>query len=157
MSERVSSLFQPVAMEFLRRVQSVTLREKVRSCVIRKPLKVEEAYFFQTERSLHLPRMSRWDRRGISCCGDSCVAASPPWCLYRITWIAATTARDSWRLYFTASVERAFLMLSLLCVLDTALSFECWMDRNVAACYYVYLMLLLVSAVSSHSFVLIKA
>jgi len=31
------------------------------------------------------------------------------------------------------------------------------MDRNVAACYYVYLMLLLVSAVSSHSFVLIKA
>jgi len=40
MSERVSSLFQPVAMEFLRRVQSVILREKGRSCVIRKPLKV---------------------------------------------------------------------------------------------------------------------
>jgi len=53
------------------------------------------------------------------------------WCLaltlfLRGTLIAAMTARGSWRLYFTASVERAFLMLSLLCVLDTALSFCRW-------------------------------
>ena len=43
----------------------------------------------------------------------------------RGTLIAATGARGSWRLYFTASVERAFL-LSLLRVIDTALCFCRW-------------------------------
>ena len=43
----------------------------------------------------------------------------------RGTLIAATTAQGSWRSYFTASVERAFL-LSLLRVLYTALCFCRW-------------------------------
>jgi len=47
----------------------------------------------------------------------------------RGTLIAATTARGSLRLYFTASVERAFLLLSLLCVLDTGLCFCRWRLR----------------------------
>jgi len=37
--------------------------------------------------------------------------------------IAAKTARGSWRLYFTARVEQAFLFLLMLPVFDAALCF----------------------------------
>jgi len=40
--------------------------------------------------------------------------------------IAATTAWGSWPLNFTASVERAFFLLSLLRVLDAALCLCRW-------------------------------
>jgi len=46
--------------------------------------------------------------------------------IYRGTLIAATTAWGSWPSYYTASVVRAFLLLSLLRVLDAALCLCKW-------------------------------
>jgi len=46
--------------------------------------------------------------------------------IYGGTLIAATTAWGSWPLNFTASVERAFFLLSLLRVLDAALCLCRW-------------------------------
>jgi len=49
MTKRTSSQVQAAEMEFLRRVHGVTLRDKVRSCEIRKTLNVEP--FLPVERS----------------------------------------------------------------------------------------------------------
>ena len=62
----------------------------------------------------------------IETCGDSCVAVSPPSCLYHVTLIAATTARGSRRLYFTQVLNGPPCCCQLLCVLAAALCLCRW-------------------------------
>jgi len=57
---------------------------------------------------------------------EICVLLPRPELFFRGTLIAAKTGPGSWRLYCTASVGRALLLLLLLRALDTALCFCRW-------------------------------